>query len=99
MIVGGRIIIKGGSGQVDPDGMLHSVGAGNGMTLTAVGRLSGTTGPEHSIDPTAVSAVGSPSSARSPVASANAFLRRRCCSSLGYHWPWFALPGGPSQRI
>jgi hypothetical protein len=44
MIVGGKIIIKGGSGQVDPDGILHSVGAGNGMTLTAVGRLSGNTG-------------------------------------------------------
>ena len=44
MIVSGRIIIRGGSGQVDPDGTLHSVGAGNGMTLTAVGRLSGNTG-------------------------------------------------------
>jgi hypothetical protein len=44
MISGGRIIIRGGSGQVDPDGTLHSVGAGGGMTLTAVGRLSGNTG-------------------------------------------------------
>jgi hypothetical protein len=44
MIVGGKIVIRGGSGQVDPDGTLHSVGAGNGMTLTAVGRLSGNTG-------------------------------------------------------
>jgi hypothetical protein len=44
MITGGKIIIKGGSGQVDPDGTLHSVGAGRGMTLTAVGRLSGNTG-------------------------------------------------------
>ena len=44
MIVSGKIIIRGGSGQVDPDGTLHSVGAGNGMTLTAVGRLSGNTG-------------------------------------------------------
>ncbi len=43
-IVGGKIIIRGGSGQVDPDGTLHSVGAGNGMTLTAVGQLSGNTG-------------------------------------------------------
>jgi hypothetical protein len=43
-IVGGKIIIRGGSGQVDPDGTLHSVGAGNGMTLTAVGQLSGDTG-------------------------------------------------------
>jgi hypothetical protein len=44
MIAGGRIMIRGGSGQIDPDGTLHSVGAGNGMTLTAVGRLSGNTG-------------------------------------------------------
>ena len=43
-IVGGKIIIRRGSGQVDPDGTLHSVGAGNGMTLTAVGQLSGNTG-------------------------------------------------------
>jgi hypothetical protein len=43
-IIGGKIIVKGGSGQVDPDGTLHSVGAGGGMTLTAVGRLSGNTG-------------------------------------------------------
>jgi hypothetical protein len=44
MIRGGKIIVRGGSGQVDPDGTLHSVGAGNGMTLTAVGRLLGNTG-------------------------------------------------------
>jgi hypothetical protein len=44
VITDGRIFIKGGSGQVDPDGPLHSVGAGNGMTLTAVGQLSGNTG-------------------------------------------------------
>ena len=44
MITGGKIIVKGGSGQVDPDGTLHSVGAGGGMTLTAVGRLLGNTG-------------------------------------------------------
>jgi hypothetical protein len=43
-IVGGKIIVRGGSGQVDPDGTLHSVGAGNGMTLTAVGQLSGNAG-------------------------------------------------------
>lgn len=43
-IVSGKIIIRGGSGQVDPDGTLHSVGAGNGMTLTAVGQLAGNTG-------------------------------------------------------
>jgi hypothetical protein len=44
IITGGRIIIRGGSGQVDPDGTLHSVGAGGGMTLTAEGQLSGNTG-------------------------------------------------------
>jgi hypothetical protein len=44
MIAGGRILIRGGSGQVDPDGTLRSVGAGNGMTLTAAGRLLGNTG-------------------------------------------------------
>jgi len=43
-IVGGKIIVRGGIGQVDPDGTLHSVGAGNGMTLTAIGQLSGNTG-------------------------------------------------------
>jgi hypothetical protein len=31
-IVDGKIFVRGGSGQVDPDGTLHSVGAGNGMT-------------------------------------------------------------------
>src|ERR1700704_741517 len=41
LIVDGKIVVRGGSGQVDPDGTLHSVGAGNGMTLSAVGRLSG----------------------------------------------------------
>jgi hypothetical protein len=43
-IIAGRIVVRVGSGQVDPDGTLHSVGAGNGMTLTAVGQLSGNTG-------------------------------------------------------
>jgi hypothetical protein len=43
-IVGGKIIFRGGSGQVDPDGTLHSVGAGNGMTFAAVGQLSENTG-------------------------------------------------------
>ncbi len=43
-IIGGKIFVKGGGGQVDPDGTLHSVGAGNGITLTAVGQLSGSTG-------------------------------------------------------
>ena len=40
----GRITVRGGSGKVDPDGTLHSVGAGNGMTLTAEGHLDGETG-------------------------------------------------------
>jgi len=35
----GRIIVRGGSGQVNPDGTLHSVGAGGGMTLVAEGHL------------------------------------------------------------
>lgn len=43
-IKSGRIIVRGGGGYVDPDGSLHSVGAGGGMTLTAEGRLSGDTG-------------------------------------------------------
>ena len=40
----GRIIVRGGGGHVDPDGTLHSVGAGGGLTLTAEGRLDGETG-------------------------------------------------------
>jgi hypothetical protein len=40
----GRIIVKGGSGQVSADGTLHSVGAGGGMTLTAQGHLDNETG-------------------------------------------------------
>ncbi|SDS25713.1 hypothetical protein [Bradyrhizobium canariense] len=40
----GKIIVRGGSGFVEPDGTLHSVGAGGGMTLTAIGALSGNTG-------------------------------------------------------
>jgi hypothetical protein len=59
LIIDGKIVVRGGSGQVDPDGTLHSVGAGNGMTLSAVGRLSEIQVLEHSIDPTAASAAGS----------------------------------------
>jgi hypothetical protein len=44
LIIDGKIVVRGGSGQVDPDGTLHSVGAAKGMTLNAVGRLSGNTG-------------------------------------------------------
>ena len=40
----GRVIVRGGGGQVDPDGAIHTVGAGGGMTLTAEGRLAGDTG-------------------------------------------------------
>lgn len=44
IIKGGRIIVRGGGGQVSPDGTLHSVGAGGGLTLTAEGRLYGDAG-------------------------------------------------------
>jgi hypothetical protein len=40
----GRVIVRGGSGQVNPDGFIRTVGAGGGMTLTAEGRLDGETG-------------------------------------------------------
>jgi hypothetical protein len=40
----GRVIVRGGSGQVDPDGTIHTVGAGGHMTLTAEGHLAGETG-------------------------------------------------------
>jgi hypothetical protein len=40
----GKIIVKGGSGFVEPDGTLHSVGAGGGLTLTATGTLTRNTG-------------------------------------------------------
>jgi hypothetical protein len=40
----GRIIVRGGGGHVDPDGTLHSVGAGGGLTLTAEGHLDGESG-------------------------------------------------------
>ena len=35
----GRVIVRGGGGRVDPDGTLHTVGAGGGMTLVAEGHL------------------------------------------------------------
>ena len=44
VIKGGKVIVRGGGGNVTPDGIIHTVGAGNGMTLTAEGRLSGDTG-------------------------------------------------------
>jgi hypothetical protein len=44
VIRGGKVIVRGGGGNVTPDGIIHTVGAGNGMTLTAEGRLSGDSG-------------------------------------------------------
>jgi hypothetical protein len=44
LIKGGRVIVRGGGGNVTPDGIIHTVGAGNRMTLTAEGRLSGDSG-------------------------------------------------------
>ena len=40
----GKVMVRGGAGQVDPDGFIQTVGAGGGMTLTAQGRLDGETG-------------------------------------------------------
>jgi hypothetical protein len=39
MIKQGRVIVRGGGGRVEPDGTLHTVGAGGGMTLVAEGHL------------------------------------------------------------
>ena len=44
VIKGGKVIVRGGGGNVTPDGIIHTVGAGNRMTLTAEGRLSGDSG-------------------------------------------------------
>jgi hypothetical protein len=44
VIKNGKVIVRGGGGNVTPDGIIHTVGAGNGMTLTAEGRLSGDSG-------------------------------------------------------
>jgi hypothetical protein len=44
VIRGGKVVVRGGGGNVTPDGIIHTVGAGNGMTLTAEGRLSGDAG-------------------------------------------------------
>jgi hypothetical protein len=44
VIKAGKVIVRGGGGNVTPDGIIHTVGAGNGMTLTAEGRLSGDSG-------------------------------------------------------
>lgn len=44
VIRGGKVMVRGGGGNVTPDGIIHTVGAGRGMTLTAEGRLSGDSG-------------------------------------------------------
>jgi hypothetical protein len=44
VIKNGKVIVRGGGGNVTPDGIIHTVGAGNGMTLTAEGRLTGDSG-------------------------------------------------------
>jgi hypothetical protein len=44
VIKGGKVIVRGGGGNVTPDGTIHTVGAGNGLTFTAEGRLSGDAG-------------------------------------------------------
>jgi hypothetical protein len=44
VIKGGKVIVRGGGGNVTPDGIIHTVGAGNRMTLTAEGRLAGDSG-------------------------------------------------------
>jgi hypothetical protein len=44
VIKGGKVIVRGGGGNVTPAGIIHTVGAGNGLTLTAEGRLSGDAG-------------------------------------------------------
>jgi hypothetical protein len=44
VIKAGKVMVRGGGGNVTPDGIIHTVGAGNGMTLTAEGRLSGDSG-------------------------------------------------------
>jgi hypothetical protein len=44
VIKNGQVIVRGGGGNVTPDGIIHTVGAGNGLTQTAEGRLSGDSG-------------------------------------------------------
>jgi hypothetical protein len=44
VIKDGRVIVRGGGGNVTPDRIIHTVGAGNRLTLTAEGRLSGDSG-------------------------------------------------------
>jgi len=44
IIRNGQVIVRGGGGNVTSDGIIQTVGAGNGLTLTAEGRLSGDSG-------------------------------------------------------
>jgi hypothetical protein len=44
IISGGRLTIQNGGGRVNPNGAFRGFAAGNGLTLVAVGRLSGTSG-------------------------------------------------------
>jgi hypothetical protein len=44
VIKDGKVIVRGGGGNVTTDGIIHTVGAGNGLTLTAEGRLAGDSG-------------------------------------------------------
>jgi hypothetical protein len=43
-IKNGKVIVRGGGGNVTADGIIHTVGAANGLTLTAEGHLSGDSG-------------------------------------------------------
>jgi hypothetical protein len=40
----GKLIVPNGSGRVDPDGTINTIGYANGVTQTAVGRLLGNAG-------------------------------------------------------
>src|ERR1035437_5784159 len=44
VISGGRFVTPFSSGAVSPNGVIHSAGAGNGLTFTATGRLVGNSG-------------------------------------------------------
>jgi hypothetical protein len=44
IIKNGQVFVRGGGGNVTSEGIIHTVGAGNGLTLTAEGRLSGDSG-------------------------------------------------------
>ena len=44
IIKNGQVFVRGGGGNVTSEVIIHTVGAGNGLTLTAEGRLSGDSG-------------------------------------------------------